>query len=95
MPSGGIEQNVKFAYPAWVEASKLGMDRMKVYMDKDTKVRLDYASKYAQVANYWKNRQGMIDALTKHKTAATKAAGEAKFDKWANSTPKNKENMVR
>jgi len=91
MPSGGIEQNVKFAYPAWVEASKLGMDRMKVYMDKDTKVRLDYASKYAQVANYWKNRQGMIDALTKHKTAATKAAGEAKFDKWANSTPKNKE----
>lgn len=90
MPSGGIDQNVKFAYPAWVEASKLGMDRMKVYMDKDTKVRLDYASKYAQVANYWKNRQGMIDALTKHKTAATKATGEAKFDKWANSNAKNK-----
>jgi len=84
MPAGGIEQNVKFAYPAWVESSKLGMDKMKVYMDKDAKVRLNYASKYAQVANYWKNRQGMIDALTKHKTAATKAKAEADFNKWAN-----------
>jgi hypothetical protein len=89
MPSGGIEQNVKFAYPAWVEASKLGMDKMKVHMDKDAKVRLEYASKYAQVANYWKNRQGMIDALTKHKTATTKAKAEADFNTWANK-PANK-----
>lgn len=84
MPAGGIEQNVKFAYPAWVESSKLGMDKMKVHMDKSDKVRLNYASKYAQVANYWKNRQGMIDALTKHKTSATKAKAEADFNKWAN-----------
>jgi hypothetical protein len=84
MPAGGIEQNVKFAYPAWVESSKLGMDKMKAHMDKSDKVRLNYASKYAQVANYWKNRQGMIDALTKHKTAATKAKAEADFNKWAN-----------
>lgn len=89
MPAGGIEQNVKFAYPAWVESSKLGMDKMKAHMDKSDQVRLNYASKYAQVANYWKNRQGMIDALTKHKTAATKAKNEAEFNKWANK-PENK-----
>jgi hypothetical protein len=89
MPAAGIEQNVKFAYPAWVESSKLGMDKMKIHMDKSDKVRLDYASQYAQVANYWKNRQGMIDALTKHKTAATKAKSEADFNKWANK-PENK-----
>ncbi|PHK20926.1 peptidase S46, partial [Nostoc linckia z15] len=89
MPSGGIEQNVKFAYPAWVESSKLGMDKMKVHMDKSDKVRLNYASQYASVANYWKNRQGMIDALTKHKTAATKAKAEADFNNWANK-PENK-----
>lgn len=90
MPAGGIEQNVKFAYPAWVESSKLGMDKMKVHMDKDDKVRLDYAAQYAQVANYWKNRQGMIDALTQHKTAAAKAKAEADFNKWANKK-ENKE----
>ncbi|MFA5555850.1 MAG: S46 family peptidase [Flavobacteriaceae bacterium] len=84
MPSGGIEQNVKFAYPAWVEGSKVAMDAMKTHMDKNQKVRLDYASAYARIANYWKNRQGMIDALTLHKTAQTKALSEKEFERWAN-----------
>lgn len=91
MPAEGIEQNVKYAYPAWVEGSKMGMDKMKVHMDKDASVRLMYASKYAQVANYWKNRQGMIDALSKFKTAALKRKNEAKFNKWAN----RKENQAK
>ena len=84
LPASGIDQNVKFAYPAWVEAAKTVMDGMKKYMDKDDAVRLNYASKYASTANYWKNRQGMIDALTKFKTADSKALNEAKFNKWAN-----------
>jgi hypothetical protein len=83
LPAGGIDQNVKYAYPAWVEASKKAMDVMKKYMDKDDGARLNYASKYAGVANYWKNRQGMIDALTKFETASSKAKNEAKFNKWA------------
>lgn len=89
MPAGGIEQNVKFAYPAWVEGAKTGMDNMKKYMDQSDALNLVYASKYASTANYWKNRQGMIDALTKFETAKTKAAQEAKFNKWANK-PENK-----
>lgn len=84
MPADGIEQNVKYAYPAWVEGAKTGMDQMKKYMDKDATLRLTYASKYAQTANYWKNRQGMIDALTKHETVKTKTAQETKFNTWAN-----------
>lgn len=84
MNAAGIDQNVYFAYPAWVEASKVGMDAMKKHMDDDQAVKLNYASKYSGVANYWKNRQGMIDALKKHKTAATKRKQEKKFDKWAN-----------
>jgi hypothetical protein len=84
MPAEGIEQNVKFAYPAWVEGSKMSMDKMKMHMDKDDAVRLQYASKYAQIANYWKNRQGMIDALSQFKTADSKRKVEKKFDAWAN-----------
>jgi hypothetical protein len=90
MPAQGIEQNVKFAYPAWVEGSKTGMDMMKKHMDKDDKVRLDYASKYASVANYWKNRQGMIDALTLQGTVKTKTKTETAFNTWANKN-ENKE----
>ncbi len=84
MNAAGIDQNVNYAYPAWVEASKVGMDAMKKHMDKDQAVKLNYASTYSGVANYWKNRQGMIDALTKHQTAAAKRVQEAKFQKWAN-----------
>jgi hypothetical protein len=84
MPAGGVEQNVKYSYPAWVEGAKTGMDNMKKYMDQSDALRLVYASKYANTANYWKNRQGMIDALTKFGTSKTKAKQEAKFDKWAN-----------
>jgi hypothetical protein len=89
MPASGIEQNVKFAYPAWVEGAKTGMDNMKKYMEKSDALRLVYASKYASTANYWKNRQGMIDALSKFGTAKSKAAQETKFDAWANK-PANK-----
>ncbi|OYQ40602.1 S46 family peptidase [Flavobacterium aurantiibacter] len=86
MPAGGIEQNVKFAYPAWVEGAKTGMDNMQKYMQQSDELRLKYASKFASTANYWKNRQGMIDALTKFQTAKTKADQEAKFNKWANKS---------
>jgi len=84
MNAAGIEQNVKYAYPAWVEASKVGMDAMKKHMDQHTAVKINYASQYSGVSNYWKNRQGMIDALTQHKTAKKKAKAEKKFNKWAN-----------
>ena len=90
MPAGGIEQNIKYAYPAWVEGAKTGMDQMKKYMDKDATVRLKYASKYASTANYWKNRQGMIDALTKAGTVDAKTAQEDKFYEWA-AKPANRE----
>ena len=89
MPAAGIEQNVKFAYPAWVEGAKTGMDNMKKYMNQSDALNLIYASKFASTANYWKNRQGMIDALTKFGTAKSKAAQETKFNQWANK-PANK-----
>jgi hypothetical protein len=84
MPAAGIDQNVNYAYPAWVEASKTGMDALKKYMDEDQAVNINYASQYSGIANYWKNRQGMIDALTQHKTSTTKRKLERKFQKWAN-----------
>ena len=83
VPSYWVDQQVKYGYPAWVEASKTAMDAMKKHMDADNAVRLKYASAYAGLANYWKNRQGMIDALTAHKTAALKRKAEKKFAKWA------------
>ena len=91
MPASGIEQNVKYAYPAWVESSKLSLDVFKKYMNESDEIDLMYASKYAGIANYWKNRMGMIDALTAHKTVETKRETEKKFEKWA----KKKKNRAK
>ncbi len=90
MPAEGVEQNVNYAYPAWVESSGLALDVFKKYMNEDQDIDLMYSSKYAGVANYWKNRIGMIKALKEHKTAETKRITEKKFNKWANKK-ENKE----
>ena len=83
LTSYGIEQLVFRDYPAWVEASKTAMDVMKKYMDKDHATSLNYASQYASVANYWKNRQGTIDAVLSNKTISGKKAVEQKYLQWA------------
>lgn len=83
LTSYGIEQMVSKDYPAWVEASKLVMDVMKKYMDKEKTTQLAYASQYASVANYWKNRQGTIDAVIKNGTIADKQNLESTFRNWA------------
>lgn len=88
MPGAGIEQNTNYAYPAWVEASRTAMDVLERYMKEDPQVNLDYASSYASIANYWKNRQGMIDALKKHGTAKIKYKNEESFQKWASENDK-------
>ncbi len=83
LTSFGIKQMVEKDYPAWVEASKVAMDVMKKYMDKDQAVKLGYASQYASVANYWKNRQGTIDAVIKNGTIADKQKVEQAYTQWA------------
>lgn len=83
LTSYGISQMVNKDYPAWVEASKLAMDVMKKYMDKDQDTKLNYASQYAGVANYWKNRQGTIDAVNKNGTISEKQKVEDVYNKWA------------
>lgn len=83
LTSFGIEQMVTKDYPAWVEASKVAMDVMKKYMDQDQATKIDYASQYAGVANYWKNRQGTIDAVEKNRTISNKKQLEEEFQKWA------------
>ncbi|WP_419869237.1 S46 family peptidase [Chryseobacterium sp. CT-SW4] len=83
LTSYGIQQMVNRDYPAWVEASKIAMDVMKKYMDKDKATQLSYASQYASVANYWKNRQGTIDAVDKNGTISDKQKIEATYRAWS------------
>ncbi|MDO5509606.1 MAG: S46 family peptidase [Weeksellaceae bacterium] len=90
LPSFGIKQAVEVEYPAWIESAKIAMDAMKKHMDKNEKVRIDYASRYSQLANYWKNRIGMTEALGKLRTADKKVQYETDFQRWADANPQRK-----
>lgn len=83
LTSYGIDQLISKDYPAWVEASKTAMDIIKGYMDKDDETRLGYASQYASLANYWKNRAGTIVSIKKNGTISEKQNLENKFLQWA------------
>ncbi|MXV37730.1 S46 family peptidase [Flavobacteriaceae bacterium Ap0902] len=87
MSSYGIEQAINVEYPTWVEAANTAMVQMKKHMDKSDAIRLKYASQYSSLANYWKNRIGMIEALNKLNTVDKKRGYEADFRAWAKRNP--------
>jgi hypothetical protein len=90
LTSWGIEQKINVEYPAFVEARDLRLKIMKKYMSEDASVRIAYASSYAGIANYWKNRIGMIKALTENKTADGKRKIEADLKEWINADESRK-----
>ena len=69
--------------PHKIALRTLRLDIMSRYQSQSQKVRIQYSSKHAGVANAWKKWQGEMKGLRKMKTVATKKAYEAAFDKWA------------
>jgi len=60
-------------------------------MEKDPKTRIQYASKYASCANYWKYSFEQNKALKQLKTLENKKAIEQQFTAWVNADPQRKE----
>ena len=69
--------------PHKIALRTLRLDIMSKYQAQSQKVRIQYSSKHAGVANAWKKWQGEVKGLRKMKTVAVKQAYETKFDKWA------------
>ena len=67
-----------------LRTTRLGI--MKKYMDGSQKVRIQYSSKYAGVANAWKKWQGEEKGLKKMKTVEVKKEYEKRFSAWAKGT---------
>lgn len=60
-------------------------DVLKAEMAASDKVRIQYANKYAQSSNYWKNSIGMNKAIVDNRVLETKREQEAKFAAFAQS----------
>lgn len=66
------------------------LDVMREGMEKDEKTRIQYASKYARCANYWKYSNEQNKALANLNTIGNKRDIEKTFTDWVNSDEQRK-----
>ena len=90
LTSWGVEQMLNIKAPTIVDIRDLKLNIMKKHMDADPAVRIQYASKYAQTANYWKYFIGQSKGLKRLGVYEKKQAIEADFTAFANSSDSNK-----
>lgn len=87
LTSYGVQQKMTQTNPASVKLKSTKMAIMKDYMDKSDKIRIQYAEKYAYLANFWKKDLEETKALKKLKVVEDKRKIEDSFNSWANETP--------
>ncbi len=82
LSSFGVDFAVQSANPLVVKLRDARLSTWLADMNKDPKVDLQYASKYARIANYWKYFQGQTEQLQRLKVADLKRAEEKAFRDW-------------
>ena len=91
MTSWGVKLAIDKSGPAIVKIRDKKLSIMREFMDVDEAVRLQYASKYAGIANYWKYYIGQTRALKRMKVAEKKEKIEADFTNWVNQDAARKD----
>lgn len=91
LSSYGVEQELTIRQPNTVKVRETRLALMREDMDASDEVRIKYASKYAQVSNYWKYFIGQQRGLKRLKVKEKKEAQEKSFMDWVNADPKRKE----
>ena len=87
--SEGVRYTEEIGDPHKIHLRTIKLGIMDKYMKDSQKVRIQYSSKYAGVANAWKKWQGEVKGLKKMKTVAAKKAYEKEFAAWANDNEFN------
>ena len=90
LTSMGVKQAVEIEQPARVKVRRMKLDIMEEGMNKDQKVRIQYASKHARVSNYWKYFIGQSEQLVKNNVFDKKKAIESSYVNWANENKERK-----
>ena len=92
LTSHGVELALKESNPTIVKIRDKKLDIMRSYMNADPTTKLQYASKYAQTANYWKYYIGQSKGLKRWKVYQERKELENTFEEWSNKndTRKNK-----
>ena len=91
LPSVAIEQIVNELNPAKIEIRDKALKVADGFMRKDNAIKIQYASKYASIANYWKKWIGETQGLKKSNAVAVKKDAENAFQEKVNKAGKEKE----
>jgi len=91
LPAVAIEQIVNELNPAKIEIRDKALKVADGFMRKDNAIKIQYASKYARIANYWKKWIGETQGLKKSNAVALKRESEKVFQQKIIDTGKEKE----
>ena len=81
--SEGVRYIEETGDPHKIHLRTLRLDIMSKYQSQSQKVRIQYSSKHANVANAWKKWQGEVKGIRKMNTVQVKQEFEQAFDRWA------------
>ncbi len=91
LPSVAIEQIVNELNPAKIEIRDKALKVADGFMRKDNAIKIQYASKYARIANNWKKWIGETQGLKKSNAVAIKRESEKTFQQKITKAGKEKE----
>jgi hypothetical protein len=85
LSSQGVALALSVEQPSRVKIRGKKLDIMKEHMDASDAIRIKYASKYAQVANYWKYFIGQQRGLKRLHVQDRKKQQETELSAWINA----------
>ncbi len=91
LSSFGVENGINFKNPTIVNIRNRKLEIMREFMDLNPATRIQYASKYAQTANYWKYFIGQTAQLKNNNVGGVKTKIENDFSAWVNANTSRKE----
>jgi DNA-binding transcriptional regulator GbsR (MarR family) len=91
LPSIAIEQVINTVNPARIAIRDAALAIQDKYMRADQQIKIQYASKFARIANYWKKWKGETLGLTKSNAVGIKKQQENELTEQINKKGKQQE----
>jgi len=85
--SWGVDATLNDINPSIIKVLGKTLELQKEIMDTDDAVRIAYASNYAGIANFWKNKVGESRDLKRLDVVELKQKIEKDFETWVNADP--------
>jgi len=87
LPSYALKLITEIENPQKIKLRQTRLDIFNSYSANDPKIRIQYASKNARVANYWKKMIGESRGIKRVHGIEKKETFEQEFQQWSNSSP--------